>query len=56
MQNHILNYIRLSDFCTLMYLLYHCATKSMKEGSYLETKEIGSESVHYIHLPMFLLE
>ena len=56
MESHNLNYIRLTDFCTLMYVLYHCATNSMKEFSYLWTKEIGSESVHCIHLPMFLSE
>jgi hypothetical protein len=56
MESHILNYIRVTDFCTLMYLLYHCAINSMKEVSYLETKELGSENVHCIHLPMFLLE
>lgn len=56
MESHTLNYILLTDFCTLISIYHQCATNNTKEVSYLETKEIGSESVHCIHLQMFLLE
>ena len=54
--NHDLNEIICTDFCTLMYIHHHYERNTTREVSYLETMATGSESVHCIHLQMFLLE